>query len=157
MNILLKQILSTMVPKEDRKRNILIENIAKILSYEGSLDYIRTFLKPRPMHVTGKLPATVSSNILVSFCDVRFILRCNIFNGVFAKLVCYAPPNARCQLVSPHCLFHVTDLYTHMMLCKLLNTTQDLLSFYMQCIDAKKQLSGNRVRHKKRKWEDVTD
>jgi len=132
---------------DDKKRCQSLHMILSSLEYEGVIDEIRRSLRPQYLHRCGKL-ADSENAMLVGFTDDRLLLRCGVFRGVFAELSHTA--SGVCGLISPHCLFNPTDLYTFMSILTMLDTEHCLNSFVLECKDARRQLSGNGWRAKRK-------
>jgi len=131
---------------EDKKRYQSLRIISSLLKYEGNVDYIRKSLRPQRAHYCGKL-MDIGNFLPVPFTDNRLLLRCGVFRGVFTGLAY----NARgvCGVISPHCLFDVSDIYNFMSILTLLDSDECLNSFVRECKDAKQRLTGNGTRSKK--------
>jgi len=131
----------------DKKRCQSLRVISSMMKYEGNVDYIRKSLRPQHAHYCGKL-MDIGNFLPVSFTDNRLLLRCGVFRGIFTRLAY----NARgvCGVISPHCLFDVSDIYSFMSLLTLLDSDDCLNSFVRECKDAKQRLTGNGTRSKKK-------
>jgi len=132
---------------EDKKRCQSLRAISSLLKYEGNVDYIRKSLRPRHAHYCGKL-TDIGNFLSVPFTDNRLLLRCGVFRGVFTRLA-YNAIGGACGVISPHCLFHVSDIYNFMSVLTLLDSNECLNSFLRECKDAKQRLTGNGTRSKK--------
>lgn len=131
---------------EDKKRYKSLHMIRSTLTYEGTIDYIRKSLRPQHAHYCNKL-ADIGNSVLVPLTDERLLLRCGLFRGAFTWLSYTA--GGVCGVISPHCLFNASDVYTFMSLLAMLDTEQCLKSFTMECVDAKRKLSGNGTHKRK--------
>lgn len=147
-NALLFQHVSLIFASEERYKTMAL--IEPLLSYEGAMAIVRKSLGPVHKHLSPKLPNIFAPNELVAVLDERFLLLCGVFTGVFAVLAYKAAQYFEAPLRPPHVMFHITDIYTLMTVCKYIDDANSMQSFYRQCLDAKKQLSGNGIRYCKK-------